>query len=76
MKKEYTNSWGIHIMMTDCKEYWEDPFICDDVGEPKGQCSNCGHKWYEHELNVMPASDRTSALEIQDREFSALKTKQ
>lgn len=53
-------------MMTDCGEYLEDPYICDYMGEPKGQCANCGYKWYEHELDALPECDRTSALEIQD----------
>jgi hypothetical protein len=75
MRTEYTNSWGKRIIMTDCVEYWEDPFICDDVGEPKGQCGSCGHKWYEHELDALPLIARTSALEIQDREFSILRNK-
>jgi len=33
----------------------EDPYVCDDVGIPKGQCINCGYKYYEHE-DVVPGS--------------------
>ena len=59
--KPYKNSWGVEIYMTDCSEYIEDPFICDDVGQPKGQCI-CGHKWYEHNVNTLPMEDRISTI--------------
>jgi hypothetical protein len=36
--------------ITDCTKYIEDFAVCDDIGEPKGQCINCGYKWYEHNL--------------------------
>ncbi len=35
-------------METLCQDYVEDPAICDDLGEPKGQCVNCGYKEHEH----------------------------
>lgn len=31
-----------------CLAYREDVAVCDDVGEPKGQCFNCGFKEHEH----------------------------
>ncbi len=37
-------------MGATCSHYVEDPAICDDVGEPKGQCANCGEKWYDHDM--------------------------
>lgn len=37
-------------MDANCSHYVEDPAICDDVGEPKGQCANCGEKWYDHDM--------------------------
>ena len=47
-----------------CCSYEEDPHICYDFGEPKGQCL-CGWKWYEHELPSIPnKSDRESACRI------------
>jgi hypothetical protein len=48
-----------------CSNYEEDPFICDMGGEPKGQCANCGEKWFHHDLNALPESDRESARLIQ-----------
>lgn len=42
-------------MKTNCKNYVEDPCVCDDFGEPKGQCMSCGYKWYEHgEVVISP----------------------
>lgn len=67
VNKSYKNSWGVEIRMSNCSNYIEDPFICDDVGEPKGQCVNCGHKWYEHSVDILPIEDKASALEIQDK---------
>jgi hypothetical protein len=40
-----------------CQEYLEDPAICDDMGEPKGQCANCGDKWYNHSISDTPEAD-------------------
>ncbi len=31
-----------------CNNFEEDPFVCDDVGEPKGQCIHCGFKDWDH----------------------------
>lgn len=45
--------------------YVEDACVCDDTGEPKGQCSNCGAKWYEHDLKVLSGPDKESATHIQ-----------
>lgn len=64
--RNYTNSYGIHIMMSDCTSYEEDQFICDDVGQPKGQCAYCGYKWYEHTLDALPECERESAKSIQE----------
>ncbi len=55
------------ISITPCTKYLEDPNICDDVGEPKGQCLNCGAKWFEHDVQVLPDDDKDSAMEMQER---------
>jgi hypothetical protein len=55
------------ITLTDCKEYREDPCICDDTGEPKGQCANCGYKWFEHKLEALPVEEQESALALQEQ---------
>ncbi len=55
------------FQFSDCKVYVEDPYICDDVGEPKGQCLTCGAKWYEHNLDVLSGDDKESAKDIQIR---------
>ena len=45
----------------------EDPVICDDMGEPKGQCALCGCKYYEHNLSAFRygSDDFNSAKQIQ-----------
>jgi len=53
------------IILTNCGNYEEDPHICDDVGETKGQCANCGAKWYEHNLGLLFGSDLEYARQIQ-----------
>jgi hypothetical protein len=53
------------ILSTNCFWYNEDPAICDDIGEPKGQCVHCGAKWYEHDINALPLNERDSARAIQ-----------
>ncbi len=53
------------ITLTDCRTYHEDPCICDDLGEPKGQCAHCGAKWYEHDVQYLPEDERESARAIQ-----------
>lgn len=53
------------ISLVNCKEYIENPFVCDDVGEPKGQCVHCGAKWYEHNLDALPEDEKESAKQIQ-----------
>jgi hypothetical protein len=35
------------------------------MGEPKGQCSHCGYKWYDHALDALPENERESAARIQ-----------
>lgn len=55
------------MKFSDCNKYIEDQFICFDSGEPKGQCANCGAKWYDHRLEVLPENERESAREIQAR---------
>lgn len=37
-----------------CSAFVEDPFVCYDFGEPKGQCANCGFKDTDHEKSAMP----------------------
>lgn len=53
------------IILTDCKNYIEDWTVCDDMGEPKGQCSNCGAKWYEHSIEFLSGADKESAVILQ-----------
>ena len=48
-----------------CSAYLEDWAVCDDTGEPKGQCSHCGYKWYDHALDALPENERESAARIQ-----------
>lgn len=48
-----------------CRNYIEDQCVCYDFGEPKGQCANCGYKWYDHKLESLPEEDRESAARIQ-----------
>ena len=56
----------VKITLIHCREYAEDPAICDSTGEPKGQCRRCGNKWYEHPLDVIPRGpDQDSAKQIQ-----------
>lgn len=47
-----------------CSAYLEDWAVCDDTGEPKGQCSHCGNKWYDHALDALPENERESAARI------------
>lgn len=53
------------IFLVRCDKYIEDPCICDSTGETKGQCVNCGAKWYEHNLSVLSGEDYDSAKQIQ-----------
>lgn len=53
------------IILVRCDEYKEDTCVCDSQGEPKGQCVNCGAKWYEHNLGLLFGDDRKSAERIQ-----------
>jgi hypothetical protein len=39
---------------SECTQYVEDAAICDDTGEPKGQCLNCGAKWDKHPDSALP----------------------
>jgi hypothetical protein len=48
-----------------CSAFFEDWAVCDDMGEPKGQCSHCGYKWYDHALAALPENERESAARIQ-----------
>jgi hypothetical protein len=48
-----------------CSAFLEDWAVCDDMGEPKGQCSHCGYKWYDHALDALPENERESAARIQ-----------
>ena len=53
--------------LVDCSTYLEDQCVCDDMGEPKGQCSNCGEKWYKHRLEALPPEERESAFQMQNQ---------
>jgi len=53
------------ITISNCFWYDEDQFVCDDIGEPKGQCAHCGAKWYEHNINALSLDERDSAKQIQ-----------
>ena len=57
----------VPLELVDCSVYVEDQCVCDDMGEPKGQCSNCGAKWYEHKLEVLPLEERESAAQLQEQ---------
>lgn len=37
-----------------CSDYIEDRAVCDDTGDPKGQCANCCYKWYDHMADALP----------------------
>lgn len=52
-----------------CSAYLEDWAICDDTGEPKGQCSNCGHKRCDHELDALPENEQENTFleEVSDK---------
>ena len=50
-----------------CDHYVQDPYVCDMGGEPKGQCGNCGYKWYEHDLDAIPDSEKASAAAIKSQ---------
>ena len=54
------------ILLANCGEYIEDTNVCDDVGEPKGQCVNCGCKWFEHNLGLLFGDDYRSAKQMQE----------
>lgn len=45
----------MNSIKTDCKEFEEDPYITDDLGEPKGQCV-CGCEEHDHG-DIDPAPD-------------------
>lgn len=53
------------IKIVNCSDYIECVTVCDDLGEPKGQCVNCGAKWYEHRLGVLSGDDYRSAKQLQ-----------
>jgi hypothetical protein len=56
------------MQIVSCKEFIDDPYITDDCGETKGQCVNCGAKWYEHDISVLSEWDKISADMIQKKE--------
>ena len=58
------------MTMSDCRNYVEDPAICYDDGEPKGQCLNCGAKWYEHTDDALPESERVGVEETRQYQAS------
>jgi hypothetical protein len=53
------------ITLSNCLWYAENPYVCDDCGDPKGQCLYCGAKWYEHDLRALPDDEIESARAIQ-----------
>lgn len=57
----------------NCKEYVEDWAICDDVGEPKGQCESCGEKWFRHSDDALPEHERNAPSLEGIREFNMKK---
>jgi nucleoside 2-deoxyribosyltransferase len=57
-------------MINDCNQYVEDPSVTCDFGEPKGQCGNCGDKWYNHRLETLPYDERESAAEHQGLQYA------
>jgi hypothetical protein len=60
-----TTSPPAELRAASCSAYFEDWAVCDDMGEPKGQCAHCGHKWYAHALAALPENERESAARIQ-----------
>lgn len=74
--QELMRDYAYHIeCVPDCKAYVEDPCICDDLGEPKGQCI-CGDKWFNHNLSALPPEDRKSAKKIQSERMRRLTSKE
>ena len=53
------------IILTNCTNYKESVAVCYGDGEPKGQCDNCGYKWFEHDLIYLKGDDFRSAKQIQ-----------
>lgn len=55
------------INIVECLNYVEDPYVCygDEEASPKGQCINCGAKWYEHLIDALPENEKESAIAIQ-----------
>lgn len=49
--------------LSDCKKYEEDHAICDDTGEPKGQCGHCGDKYFAHRNSALPVSELHLSLD-------------
>ena len=45
------------MKMSNCNNYVEDGAICDDGGNPKGQCANCGDKWFRHWNFALPEDE-------------------
>ena len=60
-----TTSPPDELEAASCSAFLEDWAVCDDMGEPKGQCLHCGYKWYDHVLDALPENERESAARIQ-----------
>ena len=42
------DAYAVHIEPVPCDNFVLDTAVCDDVGEPKGQCAICGFNYGEH----------------------------
>ena len=58
------------MTLTNCNSYVEDPNIYFSCGEPKGQCLNCGDKWYNHKLETLSENEREGARRIQAEKWA------
>ena len=58
------------MILSTCQNYIEDPCVCDDIGDPKGQCLLCGCKWWEHDVNFLPEEEKESARRIQAEKWA------
>ena len=56
-----------------CGKYFEDWTICYSDGEPKGQCANCGDKWFNHDPLLFPEDERAGVESIYQYQQSLLK---
>ena len=56
------------IIQNPCEQYVEDEAIAYSDGSPKGQCRNCGSKWYEHRDTALPEDEKDNLTEIREHQ--------